>query len=122
MELLETLAVAGGILFVFWLVYTFVRAVVVDGLNRLILKHRRAPSAPPLRSIARVTRPFSYLPEQEPLGKVECEGAIWNARCGRDEAKEIAVGDRVRVQGVDGLTLSVTRHDVVLQSSLRETP
>ncbi len=112
MDFLEALAVAGGILFVFWLVYAFVRVVLVDGLNRLILKHRRAPTPPPLRSVARVTRPFSCLPEQEPVGKVECHGAIWDARCSREEAKAIAVGDRVEVRAVDGLTLRVTKRGV----------
>lgn len=109
---LEPLAIAGGILFVLWLVYVFVRVVLVDGLNRLIRKYRGAPAPPPLRSIARVTRPFYYLPEQDPLGKVEYQGAIWDARCSREEAKAIAVGDRVEVRAVEGLTLRVTRHGV----------
>jgi membrane protein implicated in regulation of membrane protease activity len=40
-----------------------------------------------------------------PIGKVAVGGEIWNARC--EEAAE--VGETVRVQGLEGLTLLVER-------------
>ncbi len=44
----------------------------------------------------------------DPVGQVFSNGALWRAR-GADGGGEIAVGDRVRVESVDGLTLNVTR-------------
>jgi membrane-bound serine protease (ClpP class) len=42
----------------------------------------------------------------DPDGKVFLQGAIWRARLGDGEAR-VAMGDRVRVESVDGLTLVV---------------
>jgi membrane-bound serine protease (ClpP class) len=41
-----------------------------------------------------------------PEGRVFLQGAIWRARLGGGEAR-VAMGDRVRVESVDGLTLVV---------------
>jgi len=41
----------------------------------------------------------------EPTGRVRVHGEIWNARCD----PPAGVGDRVRVRGVEGLTLVVER-------------
>jgi len=43
----------------------------------------------------------------DPIGQVFVQGALWRARAVDDEAP-IGVGYRVRVEAVDGLTLSVT--------------
>jgi membrane-bound serine protease (ClpP class) len=43
-----------------------------------------------------------------PVGQVFTEGALWRARAG-DGDGQIAAGDRVRVESVDGLTLNVSR-------------
>jgi membrane-bound serine protease (ClpP class) len=42
----------------------------------------------------------------EPEGRVFTQGAIWHARLSGGEGR-VAVGDRVRVEAVDGLTLVV---------------
>jgi membrane-bound serine protease (ClpP class) len=41
-----------------------------------------------------------------PEGQVFAQGAIWHARL-RDGEGRVAVGDRVKVESVDGLTLVV---------------
>jgi membrane-bound serine protease (ClpP class) len=41
-----------------------------------------------------------------PAGRVRLRGEIWHARC----ARGASVGERVRVTGVDGLTLMVERN------------
>jgi membrane protein implicated in regulation of membrane protease activity len=42
----------------------------------------------------------------EPSGRVRLRGEIWHARC----ASRAEVGDRVTVNGVDGLTLEVEKN------------
>lgn len=42
----------------------------------------------------------------DPVGQVYVQGALWRARAARAEAR-LETGDRVRVDGVDGLTLTV---------------
>jgi membrane-bound serine protease (ClpP class) len=44
----------------------------------------------------------------QPLGQVFVQGALWRAKLADPEGEVPAVGDRVRVDSVDGLTLSVT--------------
>jgi membrane-bound serine protease (ClpP class) len=44
----------------------------------------------------------------EPVGQIFVQGALWRARLADPEAAPPHVGDRVRVDSVDGLTLSVT--------------
>jgi membrane-bound serine protease (ClpP class) len=44
----------------------------------------------------------------EPVGQVYVQGALWRARLADPDAAPPPVGDRVRVDSVDGLTLSVT--------------
>lgn len=44
----------------------------------------------------------------EPLGQIFVQGALWRARLADPGAAAPPVGDRVRVDSVDGLTLSVT--------------
>src|SRR3954471_19942721 len=45
----------------------------------------------------------------EPVGQVFVEGALWRARLSNEDAEAPAVGDKVRVDSIDGLTLHVTR-------------
>jgi membrane-bound serine protease (ClpP class) len=44
----------------------------------------------------------------EPVGQVYVQGALWRARLADPDAAPPPVGDRVRVDSVDGLTLGVT--------------
>jgi membrane-bound serine protease (ClpP class) len=44
----------------------------------------------------------------EPVGQIFVQGALWRARLTDPDAAVPRVGDRVRVDSVDGLTLSVT--------------
>jgi len=44
----------------------------------------------------------------EPVGQVFVQGALWRARLEDEDAAAPHVGDRVRVDSVDGLTLGVT--------------
>jgi membrane-bound serine protease (ClpP class) len=44
----------------------------------------------------------------DPVGQVFVQGALWRARLADPDGEAPAVGDRVRVDSVDGLTLSVT--------------
>jgi membrane-bound serine protease (ClpP class) len=44
----------------------------------------------------------------EPVGQVFVQGALWRARLEDEDAAPPHVGDRVRVDSVDGLTLGVT--------------
>jgi membrane-bound serine protease (ClpP class) len=44
----------------------------------------------------------------EPVGQIFVQGALWRARLTDPDAAGPRVGDRVRVDSVDGLTLSVT--------------
>jgi membrane-bound serine protease (ClpP class) len=44
----------------------------------------------------------------EPAGQIFVQGALWRARLSDPDAAAPPVGDRVRVDSVDGLTLSVT--------------
>lgn len=44
----------------------------------------------------------------EPAGQIFVQGALWRAKLADPEAEAPAVGDRVRVDSVDGLTLGVT--------------
>jgi membrane-bound serine protease (ClpP class) len=44
----------------------------------------------------------------EPVGQIYVKGALWRARLADPEAAPPALGDRVRVDSVDGLTLHVT--------------
>jgi membrane-bound serine protease (ClpP class) len=44
----------------------------------------------------------------EPVGQIFVQGALWRAKLSDPEAEAPPVGDRVRVDSVDGLTLSVT--------------
>jgi membrane-bound serine protease (ClpP class) len=46
----------------------------------------------------------------DPLGQVFVSGALWRARSA-DPDSRLEPGERVRVEGVDGLTLSVTREE-----------
>jgi membrane-bound serine protease (ClpP class) len=43
----------------------------------------------------------------DPVGQIWIEGALWKARAS-DEDAPIAIGTRVRVESIDGLTLVVT--------------
>ena len=47
----------------------------------------------------------------DPLGQVFVDGALWRARCawGEDDLETLEDGDRVVVERVDGLTLSVRK-------------
>jgi membrane-bound serine protease (ClpP class) len=56
----------------------------------------------------------------EPVGQIFVEGALWRARLSDPHAAPPRVGDRVRVESVDGLTLSVTR--VGATTEREETP
>jgi membrane protein implicated in regulation of membrane protease activity len=42
----------------------------------------------------------------DPVGQVYADGALWRARSA-DPGRRPAAGDRVRVEAVDGLTLTV---------------
>jgi membrane-bound serine protease (ClpP class) len=42
-----------------------------------------------------------------PNGRVRVQGELWNARCPEGAAR----GERVRITGLDGLTLEVVRAD-----------
>jgi membrane-bound serine protease (ClpP class) len=44
----------------------------------------------------------------DPVGQVFVEGALWRARLSNEDAEAPAVGDKVRVDSIDGLTLHVT--------------
>lgn len=44
----------------------------------------------------------------EPMGQIFVQGALWRARLTDPDAAAAQVGDRVRVDSVDGLTLNVT--------------
>src|SRR4051794_27653586 len=44
----------------------------------------------------------------EPMGQIFVQGALWRSRLADPNGPSPAVGDRVRVDSVDGLTLSVT--------------
>ena len=44
----------------------------------------------------------------DPAGQIFIHGALWRARLSDPAAAPPPVGDRVRVDSVDGLTLSVT--------------
>ncbi|HEY2604367.1 MAG TPA: nodulation protein NfeD [Thermoleophilaceae bacterium] len=44
----------------------------------------------------------------EPVGQIFVQGALWRARLADADAAAPSVGDRVRVDSVDGLTLNVT--------------
>ena len=44
----------------------------------------------------------------EPVGQIFVQGALWRAKLADPDAAPPSVGDRVRVDSVDGLTLSVT--------------
>jgi membrane-bound serine protease (ClpP class) len=46
-----------------------------------------------------------------PLGQVYVQGALWRARAADGDGAPLSVGDRVRVESVDGLTLTVRRSD-----------
>jgi membrane-bound serine protease (ClpP class) len=56
----------------------------------------------------------------EPTGQIFVQGALWRARLSDPSAEAPAVGDRVRVDSVDGLTLSVT--PVAAQTEREESP
>jgi membrane protein implicated in regulation of membrane protease activity len=44
----------------------------------------------------------------DPVGQIFVQGALWRARLSDPDAEPPALGDRVRVDSVDGLTLHVT--------------
>jgi membrane-bound serine protease (ClpP class) len=44
----------------------------------------------------------------DPVGQVFVEGALWRARLSNEDAEAPALGDKVRVDSIDGLTLHVT--------------
>ena len=60
------------------------------------------------QKLARVTMPF--VEDRDPAyssGAVMIEGEIWRARCPREWADGVRVGDRVVVERVDGLMMLV---------------
>ena len=71
---------------VFWLRYTNRRSTVV-GAETL------------------VGRVVEVSDECRPLGRVRVQGELWNARCPEGAAR----GERVRITGLNGLTLEVVR-------------
>jgi membrane-bound serine protease (ClpP class) len=73
---------------VFWLRYTNRRSTVV-GAETL------------------VGRVVEVSDECRPVGRVRVHGELWNARCPEGAAR----GDRVRITGLNGLTLEVVRAD-----------
>jgi membrane-bound serine protease (ClpP class) len=70
----------------YWLRYTSRRAAVVG-------------------AEALVGRVVEVSEECRPYGRVRVQGELWNARCDAGAAR----GDRVRITGLDGLTLEVAR-------------
>ena len=56
----------------------------------------------------------------DPLGQVYVQGALWRARPSDPEADAPRVGDRVRVDSVDGLTLNVSPAPAA--EEMEETP
>jgi membrane-bound serine protease (ClpP class) len=70
----------------FWLRYTQRRAAVVG-------------------AEALVGRVVEVSEECRPYGRVRVHGELWNARCPEGASR----GERVRITGVDGLTLEVVR-------------
>lgn len=68
----------------FWLRYTQRRAAVVG-------------------AEALVGRVVEVSDECRPYGRVRVQGELWNARCPEGASR----GERVRITGVDGLTLEV---------------
>ena len=56
----------------------------------------------------------------EPVGQIFVQGALWRARLSDPKAEPPHVGDRVRVDSVDGLTLNVTPLGVL--SDREESP
>ena len=72
----------------FWLRYTNRRSTVV-GAETL------------------VGRVVEVSDECRPLGRVRVQGELWNARCPEGAAR----GERVRITGLNGLTLEVVRAD-----------
>jgi len=70
----------------FWLRYTNRRAAVVG-------------------AEAMLGRVVEVSEECRPKGRVRVQGELWNARCDEGAAR----GERVRITGLDGLTLEVAR-------------
>jgi membrane-bound serine protease (ClpP class) len=70
----------------FWLRYTQRRAATVG-------------------AEALVDRVVEVSEECRPYGRVRVHGELWNARCAEGAAR----GERVRITGLDGLTLEVVR-------------
>jgi membrane-bound serine protease (ClpP class) len=70
----------------FWLRYTNRRSAVVG-------------------AEALVGRVVEVSDECRPTGRVRVQGELWNARCPEGAAR----GERVRITGLDGLTLEVVR-------------
>jgi membrane-bound serine protease (ClpP class) len=56
----------------------------------------------------------------DPMGQVFVNGALWRAKLAEPGAEAPSVGDRVRVDSVDGLTLSVT--PLVAPTDREESP
>jgi membrane-bound serine protease (ClpP class) len=56
----------------------------------------------------------------DPVGQIFVQGALWRARLSDPSAEAPSVGDRVRVDSVDGLTLDVT--PVAAHSEREESP
>jgi membrane-bound serine protease (ClpP class) len=73
---------------VFWLRYTSRKSSVVG-------------------AEALVGRVVEVSDECLPNGRVRVQGELWNARCPEGAAR----GERVRITGLDGLTLEVVRAD-----------
>ena len=72
----------------------------------------RRPKEPP--KIATVTRAFSQAPGAETAtGKVELDGAVWDAECATSDARHLTPGDKVEVEDIDGLVVKVRRHNSI---------
>jgi membrane-bound serine protease (ClpP class) len=79
-------------------------ALVVLAGRKALAAHHNEPVRTGYEELAGATAEVRS--DLDPEGQVFVQGAIWHARL-RDREGRVTVGDRVRVESVDGLTLVV---------------
>ena len=106
------LALLVGVVFLL-LILSWITGSLADGLNWLISRFRRrsAVGIEGLQgAIAVVRQPFKLDDTTcEPTGTVFLHGELWTATCSPELALDLAVGDRVQVERVDGLTARILK-------------
>lgn len=75
---------------------------------KIIRAHRDEPVRTGWEEL--VGRDAEVREQLDPVGQVWIEGALWKARAAEGEAP-VAIGNRVRIESVDGLTLVVRPSD-----------